>query len=104
MLEIAHGFLTRSAVMVPVLMLLSIGAWTALRKLQLMRLDEPFDAADMRTWPLAYAMGDAAVFGLVFSAIVSLLGDGQLIVAAGGGGAAIVALGAVPLLMAKLKR
>jgi hypothetical protein len=49
-------------------------------------------------------MGDAAVFGLVFSAIVSLLGDGQLIVAAGGGGAAIVALGAVPLLMAKLKR
>ncbi|WP_041321176.1 hypothetical protein [Hyphomicrobium denitrificans] len=104
MLDFAHGFLMRSAVMVPALMIVSIGAWSALRKLQMMRLDEPFDAADMRTWPLAYAMADAAIFGLVFSAIVSALGDGQLTAAVGGGGAALVAIGAVPLLIAKWRR
>lgn len=104
MLDFAHGFLMRSAVMVPVLLVASIGAWTILRKLQMMRLDDPFDAADMRTWPLAYAMADAAIFGLVFSAIVAALGDGQLTAAAGGGGAALVAIGVVPLLIAKWKR
>jgi len=104
MLDVIHGFLLQSAVIVPALMLLSIGAWVILRKLRLMRLDEPFDAADMRTWPLAYAMADAAVFALVFSAIVATLGDGQLNVALAGGGGALVALGAVPLLTAKCRR
>lgn len=104
MLDIVHGFLVRSSVIVPVLMIGSIGAWIILRKLHMMRLDEPFDAADMRTWPLAYAMADAAVFALVFSAIVAALGDGQLNAALASGGGALVALGAVPLLIAKLKR
>lgn len=104
MLEFAHGFLMRSAVMVPTIMIVSIGAWTILHKLEMMRLDEPFDAGDMRTWPLVYAIGDAAIFGLVFAAIVSLLGDGQLAVAAGGGGAAFIAIGAVPFMIAKWKR
>jgi len=104
MLDVVHGFVVRSAVIVPLLMLGSIGAWIILRKLRMMRLDEPFDAADMRTWPLAYAMADAAVFALVFSAIVAALGDGQLNVALAGGGGALVALGAVPLLVAKCRR
>ena len=59
MLDVIHGFLLQSAVIVPVLMLLSVGAWVILRKLRLMRLDEPFDAADMRTWPLAYTIRSA---------------------------------------------
>ena len=104
MFEFAYGFLMRCAMMVPTIMIVSIGAWTILRKLHMMRLDAPFDAADMRTWPLAYALADAAIFGLVFSAIVAALGDGQLTAAAGGGGAALVAVGAVPLLIAKWKR
>lgn len=104
MLEFARGFLMRSAVMVPTIMIVSIGAWTILHRLEMMRPDEPFDAGDMRTWPLIYAIGDAAIFGVVFAAIVSVLGDGQLAVAAGGSGAAVVAIGAVPLLIAKWKR
>lgn len=104
MLDIVQGFLVRSSVIVPVLMIGSIGAWIILRKLHMMRLDEPFDAADMRTWPLAYAMADAAIFALVFSAIVAALGDGQLNAALAGGGGALVALGAVPLLTAKCRR
>lgn len=104
MLDVVHAFLVRSAVIVPVVMIASFGAWIILRNLQLMRLDDPFDAADMRTWPLACAMADAAVFGVVFSAIVAALGDGQLTAALGGGGGALVALGAVPLLLAKWKR
>ena len=58
MLDFAQGFLMRSAVMVPVLMIIGIGAWTALRKLQMMRLDEPFDAAtDLGNFGVAQPSG-----------------------------------------------
>jgi hypothetical protein len=104
MLEFAYAFLTRCAVIVPLMMIVTAASWAAFRKFDVMRLDEPFNAGDMRTWPLGYAMGNAAVFGFAFLAIVSVLGEGQLAVAASAGAAAFIAIGAVPLLLARFQK
>jgi hypothetical protein len=51
----------------------------------------------MRTWPLYFALGDAALFALTFSAVAAWMGEGPLADGAAGGTAAIVALGAARL-------
>jgi hypothetical protein len=104
MLEIALGFLARSAVMIPVLVLVSAGVWLALRKLGWLKLDGPVDMRDMRTWPFSYVMVDAAIFGLVFAAIASVPGDNAYGSALGGFAAALVSFGIVPSLLAKYWR
>jgi hypothetical protein len=97
MLEFAYGLLTRCVVIVPLLMIVTAATWATLRKFGLMRLSEPFNAGDMRTWTLGYAMGDAAIFGFAFLAIASILGEGQL-------AAAFIAIGAAPLFLARLQK
>ncbi len=80
--DFAFGFLIRAAVMLPALMIATAGIWLAMKKLGFVRLDQPFDKSDMRTWPLSYAMRDSVIFGLVFAAAVALLGNAELSAAA----------------------
>ena len=102
--DFAYGFLTRSAVMLPTLIAVSAGVWLVLNKLGVMHSSAPFNASDMRTWPLAYAIGDAALFGLIFAAVSAALGDGQLSAAISAGTAALIALGPFPPMLAGLRK
>jgi hypothetical protein len=104
MLDFAYGFLARSAVIVPTLIAISAGLWLALHKLGVMRSNEPFNASDMRTWPLAYSVGDAALFGVIFAAISAAIGDGELSAAISAGVAALIALGPFPAMLARLRK
>ena len=104
MLDFAYGFLARSAVIIPILVAVSAGLWLALNKFGVMRSDAPFNASDMRTWPLAYAVGDAALFGLIFAAVSAALGEGQLSIVISAGAAALIALGPLPAMLAGLRK
>jgi hypothetical protein len=104
MVGFALGFLARSAVMIPVVLIVSAGIWMGLRKLGRLRLDKPVDARDMRTWPFSFAMADAAIFALVFAAVATAAGDGESAAALGGFAAALVSFGVAPALLAKYRR
>ena len=104
MLDFAYGFLARSAVMIPTLIAVSAGVWLVLTKLGVMHSNAPFNASDMRTWPLAYTIGDAALFGLIFAAISAAIGDGQLSAAIGAGTVALITLGPVPAMLARFRK
>lgn len=101
MLDFASGFLARSAVMIPAILIVSAGLWMMMKKLGVMHLDEPFNPSDMRTWPLSWALADGALFGLVFAAIAAALGDNEGTVAIGAGAASLITLGAVPALFVR---
>jgi hypothetical protein len=77
MLDFAIGFLARGAVMLPTILLMTVGVWLAMKKLGYLRLDHPFNASDMRTWPLSYAAIEATVFSLVFAALAAAFGDSE---------------------------
>ncbi len=104
MLEFANEFLARSAVMVPTMLLIAAGFWWVSRKRGWLRADEPFTMSNVRTWPLAYVLADAILFGLVFSALAATLGDGELWAAASGGLAAFVTLAIGPMMFARLQK
>jgi hypothetical protein len=103
MLEFLYGFLARSAVMIPTVVIVGTGIWLMLRKLGLLRLDHPFNRTDMRTWPLAYAAVNAAIFGLIFAAVAAALGDHEISVGAAAGVAAIM-LGVLPMLFERFQK
>lgn len=92
MIDNLMPFLARAAVMVPVIVLFSALMWGLLTKLGKMRPEAPFNAADMRTWPLAFAMGYAALFGVIFAALAAWLGDSQWSSGIAAGGAAFLSL------------
>jgi hypothetical protein len=104
MLDYAFGFLARGAVMIPTILLVSAGLWMMLKKFGVLRLEEPFTASDMRTWPLSYALGEAAIFAVVFAAIAAALGNNQGSIAIGAGVASLIALGIVPALFARSQK
>jgi hypothetical protein len=104
MLDFLWGFLLRSAAMIPAILLTSAAMWLVLRKLGVMRLQEPFDAGDMRTWPLSYAAAEGFLFAVVFAAIAAALGDSKFSVSVGAGVAALVALGVAPVLLVKFRK
>ena len=56
------------------------------------------DVADMRTWPLQFALGEAAIFAIIFSGIAAWAGDSPALVAAASGVAACLAVGVAQLL------
>jgi hypothetical protein len=104
MFQFIYGFLARSAVMLPVIVVFSAGIWLLLNRLGVMRSNEPFNAADLRTWPLSYALADAVLFASLFAAINAALGDSELSVATAAGAAAAIALGPVPALLARKQK
>lgn len=104
MLDFLSGFLLRSAAMIPAVVLASAAMWFVLKKLGVMRLEQPFDTSNMRTWPLSYAIAEAFAFAVVFAAVAAALGDSQLSAGVGAGVAALVTLGVVPALILKFKK
>lgn len=98
MLDYTLGFLVRSAVMIPSILLFCAALWRVGKKLGWLRLDQHFNPSDMRTWPLSYALADAGIFAVVFAAIAAALGDSQYAVAMGAGAASLIAIGVVPAL------
>jgi hypothetical protein len=98
MLNFALGFLARSAVMIPAILIVSAGLWTTMKKLAIMHLEEPFNPSDMRTWPLSCALADGVLFGLVFAAMAAALGNNESSIAIAAGAASLIALGVVPAL------
>lgn len=94
-------FTARLAVMVPVLVLVAALSWYALKRLGYLT-NGTFSAADMRTWPLRFAMADALIFGVIFAAIHAGLGDSELTAAVAGAASAIVAIGIAPKLAERI--
>ena len=101
MTEFFAQWFARASVMLPVVIIMAAACWLVLNKLGVMRTRAPLDGADMRTWPLYFALGDAAVFALTFSAVAAGMGDSAAGSAVAGGAAAIVALGVAWLAAAR---
>jgi hydrogenase/urease accessory protein HupE len=92
----------RLAVMVPVVMLAAAGLWYAVKAFGAAR--SPFNPRDMRSWPLKFALADAALFGATFALVAVLMGDGEWTSIVGGGLSALVAIGLGPLLLERISR
>jgi hypothetical protein len=103
MAEIALGLFIRAAMLMTILVILTASAWAALKKLGLMRLDRPFDAADLRTWPLAFATLDAMIYGAIFALIQTTLSNSPLAIAVAAASATLVAMRAVPALASRYR-
>ena len=58
----------------------------------------------MRTWPLKFALADAALFGATFALVATILSDSGWAMGVGGGVSAIVAIGFGPRLLARFAR
>jgi hypothetical protein len=86
-------WMMRAGVVLPVVIAVTAAIWLALNAAGVMKRGEPLDVADMRTWPLPFALGEAAIFGIVFSGVAVWAGDNPALVAAGSGAAACVAMG-----------
>jgi hypothetical protein len=97
--DFAFGFLIRSAVLVPTLIIVFAGTWLVLNNRGGLRRDLPFNSSDMRTWPLSFATFEATIYGAIFAAIVSALGDGAISIAVAAAAASLIAIGAVPSLL-----
>ncbi len=95
-------FAARLAVMLPVIMLVVAFAWLAMRRFGRITPDAPFNIADMRTWPLGFALTDAAIYAVVFAAISALMSGNDMSAAVAAGVSAIVAIGLAPKLMQRL--
>lgn len=57
-----------------------------------------FNAADMRTWTLTFALIEAVIFGLVFATVLYLVDDSSLGAGIGGAVAAFISIGICQLL------
>jgi hypothetical protein len=104
MLDFAWGFLARGAVMIPTAILTSAALWWLAHKYGYAKSGVGFEARDIRTWPFRFAMGEAAIFGVIIAATTAALGDGALANGISGGAAALITLGIIPALMPSLKK
>lgn len=91
----------RASVMVPVIIGVTAAAWVALSVAGVMKRGAPLDVADMRTWPLQFALGEAAIFAIIFSGIAAWAGDSPGLVAAASGVAACLAIGVAHVLASR---
>lgn len=98
------AFASRAAVMLPVILMMAAFLWWLLRRFVPLPPDLAFNAFDMRTWPLRFALADAAVFATVFAAIAAAMPDSSWGAGAAAGGAALVAIGIAPYLAARVLR
>ncbi len=104
MLDSAYGFLTRSDVIVPVCIFVAGAIWFAKRGFGATRSAEPFNARDIRTWPLWFVFVDALLFVVVFAAITAALGEDWYIYAIAAGVAAILTFGLAPAILTKMRK
>jgi hypothetical protein len=104
MLDFLFEFLARAAVMVPAILIAAALLWYAFKRFGVVATGAPFNAGDMRTWPLGFALADALLFALTFALVMALMGDGEWTAALGAGIAALVGVGIAPLLLARLVR
>lgn len=104
MLDFLSQFLIRAAVMVPVMLIVTALLWLAFKRFGYVGTGAPFEARNMRTWPLSAVLADVALFAVTFAVVATVLGDGEWTSAAGGAIAAIVAVGLGPLLAARFVR
>ena len=79
--------------MVPVIIAVNAAVWLALSVAGVMKRGVPLDVADMRTWPLQFALGEAAIFAIIFSGIAAWARDSSGLVAAASRAAACLAIG-----------
>jgi hypothetical protein len=93
MADFMAQWFARSSVMVPVVVVTAGLAWWILTWLGVMKRGAPLNGADMRTWPFYFAIGDAAVFALVFGGIAAWMGDSSATVPVAAGVAAVIAVG-----------
>ena len=106
MLEFAYSFLMRSEVMIPTAVFVATVIWfaKAKRKFGMRQLAGPFNARDMRTWPLWFVVVDTALFVVVFAAITAALGEDQYTYAIAGGAAAFLTFGLAPAILIKMRK
>ena len=102
--EFAYGFLMRSEVMIPAAVFVATVIWFAKKKFGMRQPAEPFNARDMRTWPLWFVVVDTALFVVVFAAITAALGEGGYTYAIGGGVAALLTFGLSPAILTKIRK
>jgi hypothetical protein len=96
--------LMRLGVMLPVILIVVGSIWFVLKKRGVVKSGVPVDAADMRTWPLGFALADAAVFALIYAVVSAWMGQGDWSAGVAGGISAIVAIGIFPRLAARFAR
>jgi len=98
MLDFLVQFLSRLAVMLPVILLLVAVLWLIFNRRRLAAGAPSFNPSNMRTWSIRFALIDGAVFAIVFALVSALMADNQLSAGVAGALAAIVAIGAMPRL------
>jgi hypothetical protein len=103
MLDFAYGYLLRSDVIVPAFISVAAIIWFAKRQSRLTPPAEPFNARDMRTWPLWFVFADTLLFIAVLAAITAALGDDVYSYAIAGGVSVLLTFGLAPAILAKLR-
>jgi len=102
--DFIYQVLIRLAVMLPAILILSALIWCGLKWFGVVRTGVPLDARDMRTWPLPFALADAALFALTFAIVMVVMGEGEWSAGVAGGVSAVVAIGLAPQLLARFAR
>jgi hypothetical protein len=102
MADFLQQFAMRAAVIVPTVMIVAALMWWAARALGVRGTSQAFDIRNMRTWPLKFALADAALFGATFALVAALMPESSWSAAVGGGVAALVAIAIGPPLLRRL--
>ncbi|MFT3729929.1 MAG: hypothetical protein QM780_00685 [Hyphomicrobium sp.] len=101
MIEPFAAFLIRVSALITIFVVLTASLWAAMKKLGYLRLDQPFSATDVRTWSLSFAILDATFYGTVFALFKEALGENPISIAIAAAAASLVALRALPALVAR---
>ena len=104
MSDIAPTILIRVSAVMAILVVLAASAWIILKKRGYLRLDQPFNAADLKTWPLSLVVLDAAIYGAIFVGFQAAFGDNLVVVAIAAAVATVIGLSVVPKLMARIRK
>ncbi len=97
-------FLSRLAVMLPVVLILVAVVWLIFNRRRLANSAPSFSPSDLRTWSIRFALLDGTVFAVVFALLSAWMADSQLSAGVAGGLAAVVAVGVMPWLAARYPR
>ena len=98
MLDFLVQFLSRLAVMLPVILLLVAVVWLIFSRRRFSAGTPSFNPSNLRTWSIRFALVDGAVFAIVFALVSASMADSQLSAGLAGGLAALVAIGVMPRL------
>ncbi len=93
---------SRLAVMLPIGLLTVALAWYLFKKGGFIKAGAPFNAGDMRTWPLRFALIDGAIFALILAMVLASIPDSPYASAVAGGVAALFSMAIAPTLAARI--